>query len=175
MTDLFFFFWKHCVSVRVRSLTSVCSRPFGGHVFMRLHSTHHPYGSPSQATFIIHTILSHPELDRHHSFNPTHFCHHIQEVDDNFFKIIVTHFKCPHYKWSLWTEKHKDFRGHVSCVYFGLRFWFKKHKFDQVLSKLKSFTKHNLLYCQCIFSLVYTSQGVQFASFQMSSIYSASV
>ena len=28
-------------------------------------------------------------------------------------------------------KKHQDFRGHVSCLYFGLRFWFKKHKFDQ--------------------------------------------
>ena len=65
-----------------------------------------------------------PELDHHRRFNPPHFCHQIQEVDDNGFTIIVTHFKCPHYKWSLslWTEKHKDFRGHVSCVYFGLRF-----------------------------------------------------
>ena len=62
ITDTFFFFWKNCVSVRVRNLTSVCSRPFGGHVFMRLHSTHHPYGSPSQATFIIHTILSQPRI-----------------------------------------------------------------------------------------------------------------
>ena len=36
----------------------ICSRTFGEHVFMWLHSTHHPYGPPSQATFIIHTILS---------------------------------------------------------------------------------------------------------------------
>ena len=39
----------------------ICSRTFGEHVFMWLHSTHHPYGPPSQATFIIHTILSLPQ------------------------------------------------------------------------------------------------------------------
>ena len=44
--------------IKSLTFTRICSRPFGERVFMWFHSTHRPYGLPSQATFIIHTILS---------------------------------------------------------------------------------------------------------------------
>ena len=52
----------------------ICSRTFGEHVFMWLHSTHHPYGPHPKPPLLF--IQFYPtELDHHRSFYHHHYVH----------------------------------------------------------------------------------------------------
>ena len=60
---------KYFLKVKSLNLIWICSRQFGEHVFMWLHSTHHPYGPHPKPPLLFIQFYPDPELDHHHCFH----------------------------------------------------------------------------------------------------------